>query len=109
MHILGHISTGIWFLLLIISYFFIKKGARLGALLAGIVGWIAALFLLIDSMYLISYLPKMGSYPVSKGIAILGSYPDVNTVLLNIIGLFVIAILLVFAHFTFYGRNTDIK
>jgi len=105
MHLLGHISTGIWFLLLLVGYFFIKKGARLGALLAGIVGWTAALFLLIDSMYLISYLPKIGSYPVSKGITVLGNYPDANTVLLNIIGLFVIAILLVVAHFTFYGKK----
>ena len=109
MHLLGHISTGIWFLLLVAGYFFIRKGARLGALLAGIVGWTAALFLLIDSMHLISYLPKIGSYPVSKGIAILGNYPDANTVLLNIISLFVIAILLVLAHFTFYGKKTDIK
>jgi len=105
MHLLGHVSTGIWFLLLLVGYFFIKKGARLGALLAGIVGWTAALFLLIDSMYLISYLPKIGSYPVSKGITVLGNYPDANTVLLNIIGLFVIAILLVVAHFTFYGKK----
>ena len=105
MHLFGHISAGIWFLLLLVGYFFIKKGARLGALLAGIVGWTAALFLLIDSMYLISYVPKIGSYPVSKGIAILGNYPDVNTVLLNIFGLFVIAILLVVAHFTFYDKE----
>ena len=109
MHLLGHIGTGIWFLLLLVGYFFIKKGARLGALLAGIVGWTAALFLLIDSMYLISYLPKIGSYTVSKGIAILGNYPDANTVLLNIIGLFVIAILLVVAHFTFYDKNKNVK
>tara|TARA_B100000949_G_scaffold150492_1_gene132220 strand:- start:91 stop:1464 length:1374 start_codon:yes stop_codon:yes gene_type:complete len=109
MHLLGHISTGIWFLLLLVGYFFIKKGARLGALLAGIVGWTAALFLLIDSMYLISYLPKIGSYTVSKGIAILGNYPDANTVLLNIMGLFVIAILLVVAHFTFYDKNKNVK
>ena len=109
MHLLGHISTGIWFLLLVAGYFFIRKGARLGALLAGIIGWTAALFLLIDSMYLISYLPTIGSYPISKGIAILESYPNVNTSVLNILGLGVITVLLVVAHFTFYGKKTDIK
>ena len=91
------------------GYYFIKKKARLGSLLAGIAGWSSALFWLVDSMYLISYLPQIGPYPISKGITILGNYPDVNTSILNIIGLCVIAILLVIAHFTFYDKELYTK
>ena len=77
--------------------------------MAGIAGWSSALFWLVDSMYLISYLPQIGPYPISKGITILGNYPDVNTSILNIIGLCVIAILLVIAHFTFYDKELYTK
>ena len=93
------------FLVIGIGYYFVRKRARLGSLLAGIVGWTAALFWLTDTMYLISYLPKIGPYQVSKGMAILGSFPDVNTSILNIIGLCIVAVLLVVAHFTFYDKE----
>lgn len=102
---LTEIFTGIWLLMLLVGYFFIKKGARFGALVAAIVSWIAAIFWLIDSMYLISYLPQIGPYPVGKGFAILGNYPDTNTTILNIIGLSIIAILVIIAHFTFYDKK----
>ena len=102
-------ATLIWLTIIGTGYYFIKKRARLGSLLAGIAGWTAALFWLADSMYLISYLPTIGSYPISKGIAILESYPNVNTSVLNIIGLFVLAVLLVVAHFTFYDKELYTK
>lgn len=101
--------TLIWLIIIGAGYYFVKKRASLGSLLAGIAGWTAALFWLIDSMYLISYLPTIGPYPISKGITILESYPNVNTSVLNIIGLFVIAVLLVVAHFTFYDKELYTK
>ena len=99
------IVTLVWLTVIGIGYYFVRKRARLGSLLAGIVGWTAALFWLTDTMYLISYLPKIGPYQVSEGMAILGSFPDVNTLILNIIGLCVVALLLVIAHFTFYDKE----
>ena len=102
-------ATLIWLAIIGAGYYFIKKRARLGSLLVGIAGWTAALFWLVDSMYLISYLPQIGSYSVSKGISILGKYPNANTSILNIIGLCVIAILLVVAHFTFYDKELYTK
>ena len=102
-------ATLIWLAIIGAGYYFIKKRARLGSLLVGIAGWTAALFWLVDSMYLISYLPQIGPYSVSKGISILGKYPNANTSILNIIGLCVIAILLVVAHFTFYDKELYTK
>jgi len=102
---LTSIVTLVWLTVIGIGYYFVRKRARLGSLLAGIVGWTAALFWLTDTMYLISYLPKIGPYQVSKGMTILGSFPDVNTSILNIIGLCVVAVLLVVAHFTFYDKE----
>ena len=102
-------ATLIWLTIIGAGYYFIKKRARLGSLLVGIAGWTAALFWLVDSMYLISYLPQIGPYSVSKGISILGKYPNANTSILNIIGLCVIAILLVVAHFTFYDKELYTK
>ena len=104
----GTISL-IWLAIIGIGYYFIKQRARLGSLLAGIAGWSAALFWLLDSTYLISYLPQVGPYPVSKGISILGNYPDSITSMLNIVGLCVIAVLLVVAHFTFYDKEIYTK
>ena len=106
--ITGTISL-IWLAIIGIGYYFIKQRARLGSLLAGIAGWSAALFWLLDSTYLISYLPQVGPYPVSKGISILGNYPDSITSILNIVGLCVIAVLLVVAHFTFYDKEIYTK
>ena len=106
--ITGTISL-IWLAIIGVGYYFIKKRARLGSLLVGIAGWSAALFWLVDSTYLISYLPQVGSYPVSKGISILGNYPDSSTSILNIVGLCVIAVLLVVAHFTFYDKEIYTK
>lgn len=106
--ITGTISL-IWLAIIGVGYYFIKKRARLGSLLVGIAGWSAALFWLLDSTYLISYLPQVGSYPVSKGISILGNYPDSSTSILNIVGLCVIAVLLVVAHFTFYDKEIYTK
>ena len=99
------IVTLVWLTIIGIGYYFVRKRAKLGALLAGIVGWTAALFWLTDTMYLISYLPKIGPYQVSKGMTILGSFPDVNTSILNIISLCVVAVLLIVAHFTFYDKE----
>ena len=106
--IAGTVSV-IWLAIIGAGYYFIKQRARLGSLLVGIAGWSAALFWLVDSTYLISYLPQIGPYPVSKGISILGTYPSVNTSILNIIGLCVIAVLLIVAHFTFYDKDLYTK
>ena len=47
------IVTLVWLTVIGIGYYFVRKRARLGSLLAGIVGWTAALFWLTDTLSLI--------------------------------------------------------
>jgi len=44
--------AGLWYFGIAFSIFFIHKGARLGSILAGIIGWITLTFWLLDNFYL---------------------------------------------------------
>jgi uncharacterized protein YbjT (DUF2867 family) len=44
----------VWYFGILFSLFFIKNGARLGSMIAGIIGWITLVFWLFNNMYLIS-------------------------------------------------------
>ena len=57
----GHIFSPLWIILAIVWYFgilfaifFVKNGARLGSMIAGIIGWITLTFWVFNNMYLIS-------------------------------------------------------
>ena len=48
------ILSGIWYFGIAISIFFVRNGARLGAMIAGVIGWLTLVFWLIDNIYTIS-------------------------------------------------------
>ena len=47
------VLAGLWYFCIAFSIFFIHKGARLGSIIAGIIGWITLTFWLLDNFYLI--------------------------------------------------------
>jgi uncharacterized protein YbjT (DUF2867 family) len=47
------VLSGLWYFGIAFSIFFIHKGARLGSIIAGIIGWITLTFWLLDNFYLI--------------------------------------------------------
>jgi uncharacterized protein YbjT (DUF2867 family) len=44
----------VWYFGILFALFFVKNGARLGSMIAGIIGWITIVFWLFNNMYLIS-------------------------------------------------------
>jgi uncharacterized protein YbjT (DUF2867 family) len=48
------VLSGLWYLSIAFSLFFVFKGARLGTITAGIIGWITLAFWLVDNIYTIS-------------------------------------------------------
>jgi hypothetical protein len=75
-----------WYLSIMFSIYFIRYGARLGALVAGIVGWGTLVFWLLDNYYIIS------------GHSILFSNPNINETSRNIIGIIIASFTIVSAH-----------
>ena len=75
-----------WYLSIIISIYFIRYGAKLGALLAGIVGWATLVFWLMDNYYIIG------------GNSILFSNPNTNETWRNMIGIFIAAFTIISSH-----------
>jgi uncharacterized protein YbjT (DUF2867 family) len=57
------ILSGLWYIGIIFSIFFVRNGARLGAITAGVIGWITLAFWLIDNIYTISGDPLLASSP----------------------------------------------
>ncbi len=41
----------LWYLAIVIALYFVSKGARLGAMISGVVGWVSLAFWIIDSLY----------------------------------------------------------
>lgn len=48
------ILVTIWYFGILCAIFFVRNGARLGSMIAGIIGWITLVFWLFNNMYLIS-------------------------------------------------------
>jgi uncharacterized protein YbjT (DUF2867 family) len=84
-----------WYLSIVISIYFIRYGAKLGALVAGIIGWATLIFWLLDNYYIIS------------GHSILFSNPNTNETWRNIIGIIVATFTILSSHniFNKEGRN----
>ncbi|MGA7369625.1 MAG: NAD(P)H-binding protein [Nitrososphaeraceae archaeon] len=80
----------IWYLGIIFSLFFVHNGARLGAMIAGIIGWITLAFWLIDTIYTIS------------GDSLLASSPDMIMTIRNFIGAVVAGLVVASSHNVFH-------
>jgi len=57
------VLAGLWYFGIALSIFFIHKGARLGSIIAGIIGWITLTFWLLDNFYLVFATSVLASPP----------------------------------------------
>jgi hypothetical protein len=68
------ILSGLWYISIAFSLFFTLNGARLGAITAGVIGWITLIFWLIDNIYTVS------------GRSLIATSPNLIMTLRNFIG-----------------------
>jgi uncharacterized protein YbjT (DUF2867 family) len=82
--------AGLWYFGISLSIYFIHKGARLGSIIAGIIGWITLTFLLLDNFYLIS------------GRSVLASSPGYAMTIRNCIGAAIACLVIASSHNLFH-------
>lgn len=82
--------SALWYLGIIFSLFFIYNGARLGAIIAGVIGWITLTFWLADNIYTIS------------GDSLLASSPSMIMTIRNFIGAVVAGLVVASSHNVFH-------
>ena len=80
----------IWYLGIVFAIYFLRYGARLGALIAGVLGWLTLTFWLIDNLYVV------------WGISVLASSPDATITIRNFIGAGVAAVVVATSHNLFH-------
>jgi len=78
--------AGIWYLLIFIAIYFVRFGARLGALVAGILGWGSLAFWLLDNIHIVS------------GYSIIGERPDNDEVWRDIVGIIIASFTIISSH-----------
>ena len=84
------ILSAIWYFGIAFSIFFVRNGARLGAIIAGVIGWLTLAFWLIDNIYTIS------------GNSLLASSPSMEMTIRNFIGAVVAGFVVAFSHNVFH-------
>ncbi len=84
------VLAGLWYFSIAFSIFFIHKGARLGSIIAGIVGWITLTFWLLDNFYLIF------------GTSVLASPPGYLMAIRNCIGVTIAGFVIASSHNLFH-------
>ena len=84
------ILSGIWYFGIAFSIFFVRNGARLGAMIAGVIGWLTLVFWLIDNIYTIS------------GNSLLASSPGMEMTIRNFIGAVVAGFVVASSHNVFH-------
>jgi uncharacterized protein YbjT (DUF2867 family) len=84
------ILSGFWYFGIAFSIYFVIKGARLGAMVAGIIGWITLAFWLTDNIYTV------------LGNSLIASSPDIIMTIRNFIGAIIAAVVVVASHNVFH-------
>ena len=84
------ILSGLWYIAIIFSIFFVRNGARLGAIMAGVIGWITLAFWLLDNIYTIS------------GDSLLANSPDLTMTARNFVGAAVAGVVVASSHNVFH-------
>jgi len=84
------ILAGLWYFGIAFSIFFIHKGARLGSIIAGIIGWITLTFWLLDNFYL------------TFGTSVLASPPGYAMTIRNCIGATIACLVIASSHNLFH-------
>jgi hypothetical protein len=80
----------IWYIGIAFAVYFLRYGARLGALTAGVLGWLTFTFWLIDNLYIVA------------GISVLASSPGATITIRNFIGAGIAALVVVTSHNLFH-------
>ena len=70
--------------------YFVSKGARLGAMVAGIIGWVTLAFWLTDNIYTV------------LGNSIIASSPDMIMTIRNFIGAIIASVVVAASHNVFH-------
>jgi hypothetical protein len=84
------ILIGLWYFGIALSVYFIRNGARLGSMIAGVIGWMTLAFWLISNFYTIS------------GNSVITSDPDYPKTIRNLIGTIVSVLVIASAHNVFH-------
>jgi uncharacterized protein YbjT (DUF2867 family) len=84
------ILSTFWYVGIAFAIYFLRYGARLGALTAGLLGWLTLAFWLIDNLYIV------------WGTSIIASSPDATITIRNFIGAGVAVLVVVTSHNLFY-------
>jgi len=82
--------SGLWYIGIMNSLYFVFKGARLGALTAGIIGWVTLAFWLTDIIYTVS------------GHSLISNSPNLVMTIRNIIGSVIAAVVVATSHNIFH-------
>jgi uncharacterized protein YbjT (DUF2867 family) len=80
------VLSGLWYLSIAFSLFFVFKGARLGTITAGIIGWITLAFWLVDNIYTVF------------GNSLIATSPDLIMTYRNFVGGIIAAIVVATSH-----------
>jgi uncharacterized protein YbjT (DUF2867 family) len=80
----------LWYLSIAFAIYFLRYGARLGALTAGVLGWLTLAFWLIDNVYIV------------WGTSVIASSPGETITIRNFIGAGVAALVVVTSHKLFH-------
>jgi uncharacterized protein YbjT (DUF2867 family) len=84
------ILGGLWYLGIAFAIYFLRYGARLGALTAGLLGWLTLTFWLIDNLYIV------------WGTSVIASSPDATITIRNFFGAGVAALVVATSHNLFH-------
>ena len=84
------VLAGLWYFSIAFSIYFIHKGARLGSIVAGIIGWITLTFWLLDNFYLVF------------GTSVLASPPGYLMTIRNCIGATIAGLVIASSHNLFH-------
>ncbi|HJT84061.1 MAG TPA: NAD(P)H-binding protein [Nitrososphaeraceae archaeon] len=82
--------AGIWYFGILFAIFFVKNGARLGSMIAGIIGWITFTFWIFNNMYLLA--DNFSNF----------SYPNFVIVIRNVVGSIVAGLCITASHNLFH-------
>jgi uncharacterized protein YbjT (DUF2867 family) len=84
------IVSMLWYLGIAFAIYFLRYGARLGALVAGVVGWLSLTFWLVDNFYVLG------------AMSVLASSPDMIITIRNFIGAGLAAVVVATSHNIFH-------
>jgi uncharacterized protein YbjT (DUF2867 family) len=84
------ILSTLWYLGIAFAIYFLRYGARLGALTAGLLGWLTLVFWLMDNLYVV------------WGTSVIASSPDATITIRNFIGAGVAALVVATSHDLFH-------